>query len=103
MATKTVTKTVKVEEEVEIAPVIAGAIYTFVGKSGDVEEAICLATRAKEGNPKRGLFRTFGEAEAWYEEGSEYLLNWKLISKPAAPAAAAAKKTTRKRTSKPKE
>ncbi len=101
MATKKVTKTVKVEEEVEIAPVIAGAIYTFNGKSGELEHAICLATRQRSGCTVRGLFRTFGEAEAWYEEGSDALLKWKLVSKPQVEAPA--KKAPRKRTTKLKE
>jgi|TARA_R100000084_G_C4624091_1_gene134780 hypothetical protein len=101
MATKKVTKTVKVEEEVEIAPVIAGAIYTFTGKSGDLEHAICLATRKRGEDVTRGLFRTFGEAEAWYEEGSDELLKWKLVSKPQVEAPK--KATTRKRTTKSKE
>lgn len=82
MATVKVTKTVKVEEEIEVPLVIAGAIYSFVGKSGETEEAICLATRHKAGSPKRGLFRTFGEAEAWYAEGSECFLHWKLVCEP---------------------
>lgn len=101
MATVKVTKTVKVEEEVEIAPVIAGAIYSFTGKSGDKEQAICLATRSKGDEKPRGLFRTFGEAEAWYQEGDEALLHWKLICKPHKIEVP--KKTTRKRTIKSKE
>lgn len=82
MATVKVTKTIKVEEEIEIQPVIAGAIYSFTGKSGEAEEAICLATRKRGDGNTRGLFRTFGEAEAWYIEGDEYLLHWKLACKP---------------------
>ncbi len=101
MATVKVTKTVKVEEEIEIAPVIAGAIYSFVGKSGETEEALCLATRQREGCKKRGLFRTFGEAEAWYEEGDEALIKWKLVCKPNRVVVP--KKTTRKKTTKSKE
>ena len=99
MATVKVTKTVEVEEEIEIQPVIAGAIYSFVGKSGEEEEAICLATRQKTGAVKRGLFRTYGEAEAWYEEGDEALLHWKIVCKPTRIPV---KKTTRKK-SKSKE
>jgi len=101
MATVKVTKTIKVEEEIEIAPVIAGAIYSFTNKSGDKEEALCLATRHKEGCTKGGLFRTYGEAEAWYLEGDEALLHWKLVSKPTRIEVP--KKATRKRTTKSKE
>ena len=101
MATVKVTKTVKVEEEIEIQPVIAGAIYGFTSKSGEKEEAICLATRCKGNEKPRGLFRTFGEAEAWYQEGDEALLHWKLICKPVRIEAP--KKATRKRTTKSKE
>jgi len=101
MATVKVTKTVKVEEEIEIQPVIAGAIYSFTSKSGEKEEAICLATRCKGSEKTRGLFRTYGEAEAWYAEGDEALLHWKLVCKPVRMEVP--KKTTRKKTTKSKE
>ena len=102
MATVKIKKTVEVEEEIEIAPVVAGAIYSFTGKSGDKEEAICLATRKKGEENPRGLFRTFGEAEAWYQEGDESLLHWKIICRPIK-LEDPKKITTRKRTIKSKE
>ena len=101
MATKKVTKTVEVQEEVEIVSVIAGAIYTFTGKSGELEEALCIATRRRGDEAPRGLFRTYGEAEAWYQEGDEALLHWKIACKPVRVEVP--KKTTRKRTTKSKE
>jgi|7_EtaG_2_1085326.scaffolds.fasta_scaffold00895_12 hypothetical protein len=101
MATKKVTKTVEVQEEVEIVSVIAGAIYTFTGKSGESEEALCIATRQKGDEAPRGLFRTYGEAEAWYQEGDEALLHWKIACKPVRVEVP--KKATRKRTTKSKE
>jgi|TARA_R110002074_G_scaffold42915_2_gene112352 hypothetical protein len=101
MATKKVTKTIEVQEEIEIVPVIAGAIYSFIGKSGESEEALCLATRKKGAEATKGLFRTFGEAEAWYVEGDESLLHWKIACKPVRVEVP--KKAVRKRTIKSKE
>jgi len=102
MATMKVKKTVEVEEEVQVQPVLAGGIYRIKKADGTIEEALCLATRQKPGDKKRGLFRTFGEADAWYEEGDDALIHWKLIRKSLDVEEKPAKKT-RRRTTKPKE
>ena len=102
MPTMKVKKTEEVEEEIQIQPVVAGGIYRILKTDDTVEEALCLATREKQGCKKRGLFRTFGEADAWYEEGDDALIHWKLIRKSSDVEEKPAKKT-RRRTTKPKE
>ncbi len=76
-------KTVEIEEEIEIPAIVAGGIYRFTNRDGSTEEAMCIATKESAGK-RRGLFRSFSQADTWLEEGDEAMYRWQLVRAPEA-------------------
>lgn len=63
------------------APIVAGAVYSRERFTGVTEEVLCIAAVNDRGTIK-GLFRRFGYADETHTEGSEEMVDWKIVYNP---------------------
>lgn len=72
-----------VAKNINLAPVIAGGVYTRTDRLGDKHEAVMGGVVTRTNGRREGLLREHGKADLPVMSGTDTMLGWTLIATPA--------------------